>query len=74
MKQVGKPVCHIYAGLFAGAMAFWHKSERESIETQCYSMGNDRCKFLVGESGVINAADFWRQEGATATEILERIG
>ncbi|MGZ8218412.1 V4R domain-containing protein [Methylomagnum sp.] len=70
MAQVGKPVCHLYAGLFAGAFSFYDKTERECIELQCYAMGNDVCKFMIAAEKQINAVEFWRQEGATASEIL----
>jgi hypothetical protein len=36
-------------------------------------MGNDCCKFLVGQKEKVNAAEFWRREGANANEILEKI-
>jgi uncharacterized protein len=74
MQRVGKPVCHMYAGLFAGAMTYFLRDEREGIEVQCYAMGNDVCKFLIGEGRTVNAASFWRQEGATANEILDHLG
>ncbi len=70
MKLLGKPVCHLYAGLFAGAFSVYEKRARQSIEIQCYSMGHDVCKFLVGDEKKVNAAEFWRQEGASAQEIL----
>ncbi len=73
MQLLGKPVCHVYAGLFSGVFSFYERRERECIEVQCYSMGNDVCKFLVGDSNRVNAAEFWRQEGATANEILAKI-
>ncbi len=73
MKVVGKPVCHLYAGLFSGVFSVYEKQERQAIEVQCYSMGNDVCKFLVGGEKQINAADFWRQEGATAGDILANL-
>ena len=73
MKLVGKPVCHIYAGLFAGAFSYFHQSDLQSIEVQCYSMGNDVCKFLVGEEKKVNAAEFWRNEGASAQEIVGKM-
>lgn len=73
MKLVGKPVCHLYAGLFAGVFSFYEKEDRECIEVQCYSMGNDVCKFLIGDNKQINAAEFWRQEGAGASEILAHL-
>jgi predicted hydrocarbon binding protein len=73
MKLVGKPVCHMYAGLFAGAFSFFHRTDLQSIEVQCYSMGSDVCKFLVGAEKKVNAAEFWRNEGASAQEILGKL-
>ncbi len=73
MKIVGKPVCHLYAGLFAGIFSVYEREERDCIEVQCYSMGNDVCKFIVGDKKQVNAAEFWRQEGATASEILNNL-
>ncbi len=70
MQLLGKPVCHLYAGLFAGVMSVYERRERESIELQCYSMGHDVCKFLIGDEKRVNAAEFWRQEGANASEII----
>lgn len=73
MERIGKPVCHLYAGLFAGVMSFYERAERQSIEVQCYAMGNDCCKFMVGPAKQVNAAEFWRQEGATAEEIRGKL-
>lgn len=72
MEQVGKPVCHLYAGMFAGVFSYFEREERQSIEVQCYSMGNDRCKFMIGKEKQVNAAEFWRQEGANAEEIRNK--
>jgi uncharacterized protein len=73
MSLLGKPVCHLYAGMFAGVFSFYDKDARDAIEIQCYSMGNDACKFLVGPKDRVNAAEFWRQEGASASEILSNL-
>ena len=73
MEQVGKPVCHMYAGMFAGALSFIDQQPRESIEVQCYAMGNNCCKFLVGTEERVKAADFWQREGASANEILSKL-
>lgn len=73
LKIVGKPVCHMYAGLFAGVFSVFDKEERQGIEVQCYSMGNDSCKFLIGGEKQVNAAEFWRQEGATAEDIVNNL-
>lgn len=73
MEQVGKPVCHMYAGMFAGVFSYFERQERSAIEVQCYSMGNDCCKFLVSSNDRVNAAEFWRREGATADEITSKL-
>jgi predicted hydrocarbon binding protein len=73
MKLVGRPVCHMYAGLFAGAFSFFKRKELHAIEVQCYAMGNDVCKFLISDEKKVNAAEFWREEGASAKAILENL-
>lgn len=73
LGDVGKPVCHVYAGLFAG---FFSKMLRKSlgcIEIQCYSMGETYCKFLLGKQERIDAATFWQNEGATSKDIEKRL-
>jgi hypothetical protein len=59
--------------MFAGVFSFFEKSARSAIEVQCYSMGNDCCKFLIGTEDRVNAAEFWRREGASADEILGKL-
>jgi hypothetical protein len=73
MEKVGKPVCHMYAGMFSGFFSVYERAQKESIEVQCYAMGNDCCKFLVGNQERVNAAEFWRREGANAEEIVQRL-
>ncbi len=74
MKMAGRPVCHLYAGLFAGAFSYFHQRDLQSIEVQCYAMGNDVCKFLISDETRVNAAEFWREEGASARDIMEKLG
>ncbi|MBC7794032.1 MAG: 4-vinyl reductase [Clostridia bacterium] len=73
LGNVGRVVCHYYAGMFAAAFGFFAKRELSSIEIQCYGMGEEFCKFLIGTSKRINAAQFWVQEGASAKEIINRL-
>ncbi|NJN29918.1 MAG: 4-vinyl reductase [Synechococcales cyanobacterium RM1_1_8] len=73
LGDVGKPACHIYAGLFAGFFTELVKKQLSCIEIQCYSMGENYCKFLVGGQDRINAAAFWLNEGATAKDIASRL-
>ncbi|MBR8827937.1 MAG: 4-vinyl reductase [Gomphosphaeria aponina SAG 52.96 = DSM 107014] len=73
LGDVGKPVCHIYAGLMAGFFSSLVKKELDCIEIQCYSMGETYCKFLLGKKDRIDAATFWQNEGATARDIEKRL-
>jgi uncharacterized protein len=73
LGDVGKPVCHIYAGLFAGFFTELVKKQLSCIEIQCYSMGENYCKFLIGGQDRINAAAFWLNEGATSKDIAQRL-
>ena len=71
--NIGKVVCHYYAGMFAAVFGYIARSELSGLEIQCYSMGEEYCKFLIGSSKRINAAQFWVREGATAKEIITRL-
>jgi uncharacterized protein len=67
-----KPVCHLYAGLLAGFFSIAFSQNLCSTEIQCYAMGNDFCRFLIGSEKRIQVAEFWISSGAQATEIAER--
>jgi predicted hydrocarbon binding protein len=73
LGDVGKVVCYFYAGLFAAAFTTLAKRELACIEIQCYSMGEDHCKFLVSTAKRVNAASFWRNEGATTKDIVKKL-
>lgn len=73
LGDVGKPVCHIYAGLLAGFFSNLVKKDLNCIEIQCYSMGETYCKFLIGKQDRIDAATFWLNEGAQSKDIEKRL-
>jgi uncharacterized protein len=73
MGTVGKPVCFLYAGLFAGFFTELTKRQLSCIEIQCHSMGAAHCTFLLGAPDRISAAASWLRQGATAEEILQRL-
>jgi uncharacterized protein len=72
LGYMGKPVCHLYAGLLAGFFSVAFKQNLCSTEIQCYAMGNEFCRFLIGSAERIQAAEFWIASGANANEISER--
>ncbi len=72
LGYMGKPVCHLYSGLLAGFFSAAFEQNLCSTEIQCYAMGNDFCRFLVGSEQRIQAAEFWITSGAKANEIAER--
>lgn len=73
LERVGKPVCYVYAGMFAAMFTYLSKKELSSIEIQCYANGEDYCKFLVGLDARVNAAKFWMQEGAKASDVMQKL-
>lgn len=73
LGDVGKPVCHLYAGLFAGFFSSITERNLACIEIQCYAMGENFCKFLLGSEKKIDAANFWVNEGASARDIERRL-
>lgn len=68
-----QPVCHLYAGLFAGALSFFERTERHAVELQCTALGHNVCRFIVGPGTEIDAAEAWRQQGVAAPEICRRL-
>lgn len=73
LERIGKPVCHLYAGLLAGSMTHIVGNDLSSIEIQCYAMGEDNCRFLIGRNDRVDAAEFWLNEGATAADIIRQL-
>jgi predicted hydrocarbon binding protein len=73
LGDVGKPVCHLYAGLFSGFFTSMVSRSLSCIEVQCYAMGETYCKFLIASQQRIDAASFWLNEGASAKEISRRL-
>ena len=68
-----QPVCHFYAGLFAGALSFFERAERHAVEVQCSGLGAATCLFVIGPGAEVDAAETWRQQGVAAAEILRRL-
>ncbi|HPA20830.1 MAG TPA: 4-vinyl reductase [Verrucomicrobiae bacterium] len=71
--RAGRPVCHLFSGMLAGALSVLDRAPREAAEIQCYSMGHDSCRFVVGEPTQVERAESWRREGATGGDIIRRL-
>ncbi len=68
-----QPMCHLYAGLFAGALSFRQRAERHAVELQCAALGHPSCVFLVGQGETIDRAEGWRQQGVATVEIVRQL-
>jgi uncharacterized protein len=67
------PVCHLYAGLFAGALSFIRREETHAAEIQCAAMGHSSCQFVIAPSAQIDAIGVWQKQGADAAEVRRRL-
>ena len=63
-------MCHLYAGLFAGALSFYDRAESHALETSCLALGHDCCRFLVGPGPLIDRAETAQRKGAAHDAIL----
>jgi hypothetical protein len=71
--RADKPVCHLYAGLFAAVFSALAKRDLVGVELQCAAMGSKGCRFLLASAGKAGAAAKLRDEGVHAEEILDRL-
>jgi len=69
----GKPVCHLYAGLFAAAFGALAKRDLTAVELQCAAAGADGCTFVVTTAPRAATAIEQRDEGKAAEEILDHL-
>jgi predicted hydrocarbon binding protein len=70
--RAAAPVCHLYAGLFAGALSFYDRVETHAVEIECAALGHGCCRFIVGPGAVIDEAESARQSGL-AHEAIRRL-
>jgi predicted hydrocarbon binding protein len=73
LGDIGAVVCYFYAGLFASAFSVLARRSLGSVEMACYATGEDHCRFVVSDYDRVNAAAFWRGEGATAKDIMKKL-
>ncbi len=71
--NAGRPVCHLYAGLFAAAFSHLAGRELAGVELSCAAQGADRCRFLAATAQRAKNAATWRNEGMPVEEIVKRL-
>ena len=73
LEGADQPVCHLFAGLFAGAVSYLARAERHAVEIECRALGHASCRFVIGPGPEIDSAESWRQQGASVAEIVRRL-
>lgn len=73
LGRADDPVCHLYAGLFAGALSFLDRGERHAVEISCRAAGHQTCRFIVGPAADIDRVETWRQQGVAPEELAQRV-
>ncbi|QJW97812.1 V4R domain-containing protein [Frigoriglobus tundricola] len=73
LGDIGAVVCYFYAGLFASVFSVLSRRSLGCVEMQCYATGEDHCRFVISDSERVDAAAFWRSEGATAKDIIKKL-
>lgn len=73
LGDIGKVVCFFYAGLFASVFSVLARKDYGCVEIQCYATGADHCRFLISHSDRVNAAEFWRSQGANTKDIMKKV-
>lgn len=68
-----QPACHLYAGLFAGALSFFERVERHAVEFQCAALGAPACRFAIGPGPQMDEVESWRQQRTAPDEIRRRL-
>lgn len=47
----GKPACAFESGVLSSIFSSYHRSRMTAVETHCYAMGSNLCRFVIGEPG-----------------------
>ena len=71
--QASEPVCHLTAGLLAGALSFYERAERHAVEVQCAALGHATCQFIIGASPHIDTVEKWQHQNLPVDEIRRRL-
>jgi hypothetical protein len=72
-RPEGRPVCHLYAGLFAAVFGTLAGRDLAGVELECVAAGAAECRFLVASAAKTAAAAKLRDERVGFDEILDRL-
>jgi predicted hydrocarbon binding protein len=71
--QAPRPVCHLYAGYFAGGLSALAKRDLTCVELQCHAAGADTCQFLLSTAAHVQQARQWREAGESAAAVVRKL-
>jgi predicted hydrocarbon binding protein len=67
-----RPVCFVYAGLFAAVFSHLAKRELTGVELQCAATGSDCCRILIASAAkAVTAAQL--PKGMSVEDVLDRL-
>ena len=68
------PGCHLTAGMFADFFGRVAAEPLAVLEVECRSMGEERCRFLIGSSDVMGRVYDELGRGVTYEEAVDEVG
>lgn len=71
--NIGRPACHLYAGMLAAYLEDFTQRKLAVIETKCLSTGDDHCLFVIGPREKMKAKKFWNSRGMTSADFRDKI-
>ena len=69
-----QPGCHLTTGMFASFFGKIAEAPLAVLEVECRSMGDGRCRFLVGNAQVMEQVYLRLENGLAYTEAVAEIG
>src|SRR4051812_32455291 len=73
LGRTNKPVCHLYAGLFAAVFRTLAGRELMGVELECSAAGAAECRFVITAAAKATSTAKLRDEGVAAEDVLDRL-
>jgi len=68
-----RPVCSLYAGFFAATFSALARRDLAAVELRCAANGPETCRFVVTIAARARTAARLRDEGLSASEVLDAL-